>query len=82
MNKRKLLLLQADDYLTIAGSTAVVDTNTIYRINGSANRRNGGMTLFSPNIFSHDTIIGDKDQSALNNRLSTKFDDIDYYGAG
>ena len=51
MNKRKLLLLQADDYLTIAGSTAVVDTNTIYRINGSANRRNGGMTLFSPNIF-------------------------------
>lgn len=82
MNKRKLLLLQNDDYLGVARAASVADTNVIFRINDSANRRNGGMTLFSPGRYFHDTSTPDRDTSALNSVLGRRFDDSDYYGAG
>lgn len=83
MRKNKLLLLINDDYIGETRNPSVtVDTNIIFRINESSNRRNGGITLFSPNIFLHDSVIGDVDDSHINSVLGNRFDDPEYYTQG
>lgn len=83
MRNNKLLLLLENDYLGIARSVPVVTTSSIiFRINDLAERRNGGVTLFSPNQFFHDTIIKDVDDSHINDVLSIRLDDNQYYTQG
>lgn len=83
MRRDKLLLLLNDDYIGIPSSVPVVTTsNIIFRINDLANRRNGGVTIFSPNDFLHDSKVIDVDDSHINSVLSIRLDDNQYYTQG
>lgn len=84
MNKKKLVLLFDNEYMggSVAATPPVVSSDVIFRINNLANRRNGGVTIFSPNDFLHDAKEIDIDDGHINTVLSIRLDDNQYYTQG